>query len=62
MMEDLLCEIAEWQASGHQVILALNANQNVYTGLLATALRDDKYGMMCLFQEATGAEAPNSHF
>jgi hypothetical protein len=62
MMEDLLHEISEWRASGHQVILALDANQNVYTGPFATALRDDKYGMACLFQEATGAEAPNSHF
>jgi hypothetical protein len=44
------------------VILALDANQNVYTGLLATALKDEMYGMTCLFQEATGAEAPNSHF
>jgi hypothetical protein len=61
MMEDLLHEISEWRVLGHQVILALDANQNVYTGPFATALRDDKYGMACLFQEATGAEAPNSH-
>jgi hypothetical protein len=45
-----------------EVILALNANQNIYTGPLATALKDEKYGLSCLFQAATSADAPKSHF
>ena len=55
MTDDLLRDIAGRRASGSQVILALDANQNVYTGPLATALKDEMYGMTCLFQEATGA-------
>jgi hypothetical protein len=62
LIEDLLKEIAGWRSAGFEVILALDANQNVYTGPLAMALKDEKYGLSCLFQAATGADAPKSHF
>jgi hypothetical protein len=62
LVEDLLDEIARWRSAGFEVILALDANQNVYTGPLATALQDECYGLSCLFQAATGADAPKSHF
>ena len=62
LVEDLLKEIARWRLAGFEVILALDANQNIYTGPLATALQDERYGLSCLFQAATGSDAPKSHF
>jgi hypothetical protein len=62
LVEDLLEEIARWRLAGLEVILALDANQNIYTGPLATALQEERYGLSCLFQAATGSDAPKSHF
>jgi len=62
MMEDLITQIQSWRSAGHEVILALDANQNVYDGELATRLGEAPINMCCLLEQAIGAKAPNSHF
>lgn len=44
------------------MILALDVIQHIYHGTLAIALKYKRYGLSCLFQEATGSEAHKSHF
>jgi hypothetical protein len=50
-----------WHAAGEKVILFIDVNENIYTGLLAKALRGNRLWMeeqtLCL----TGKEAPHSH-
>ena len=48
-------------ASDH-ILLAIDANQNIYSGHLAVALRQDALNMQCLMEQATGEKVPNSHF
>eukprot|EP00956_Cyclotella_meneghiniana_P019224 scaffold32771_cov65-Cyclotella_meneghiniana.AAC.1 len=62
LIEDLLLVIRRWRSAGLEVILALDANQHIYDGILAQSLSEEQYGLSCLFREATGADAPNSHF
>ena len=60
--EDLLDLIRKWITQGEHVLLAIDANQNVYSGKLAQRLRDPPFNMTCMLEEATGEQVPNSHF
>lgn len=62
LLSDLLEQFRLWRGEGHEVILSLDANQDVYDGYLAQKLSDGPYNMCCLLQQATGAKVPNSHF
>eukprot|EP00956_Cyclotella_meneghiniana_P004095 scaffold4965_cov23-Cyclotella_meneghiniana.AAC.3 len=62
LIDDLLSLFKGWREAGSEVILALDANQDVYDGVLATRLSECPYNMCCLLQQATGAKVPNSHF
>jgi hypothetical protein len=62
LLGDLLAQIKLWREAGEQVILALDANQNVYDGPLGQALSEPPYNMHCLLESATGSRVPNSHF
>ena len=61
-IEDLLRIIRSWISSGDHVILAMDANQDVYSGKLAQELATDPINMTCLMQRAMGEMVPNSHF
>ena len=59
---DILKLIKQWISSGDHVILAMDANQDVYSGKLAQELNREPYNMTCLLQRAMGVTVPNSHF
>ena len=61
-IEDLLRLIRYWISSGDHVILAMDANQDVYSGKLAQELATEPFNMTCLMQRAMGEMVPNSHF
>ena len=61
-IEDLLRLIGLWISSGEHVILAMDANQDVYSGKLAQELAKEPINMTCLMQRAMGEAVPNSHF
>ena len=58
---DILGAIRSWRSAGLQVVLVLDANQDVYDGQLAMALQQAPYHMGCLMEEAMGCRVPNSH-
>ena len=60
--EHLLRLIKQWIMGGEHVILAIDANQDVYSGRLAQSLREPPFNMTCMMTEATGEKVPNSHF
>jgi hypothetical protein len=62
LLEELLSQMRAWRNAGHEVILSLDANQDIYDGSLAISLVEAPFHMCCLFQQATGEKAPNSHF
>eukprot|EP00956_Cyclotella_meneghiniana_P028831 scaffold68204_cov23-Cyclotella_meneghiniana.AAC.3 len=62
LIDDLLALFKGWREAGSEVILALDANQDMYDGILATRLSECPYNMCCLLEQATGAKVPNSHF
>ena len=47
---DLLTVIQSWTSTGGHVILANDANQDIYTGKLAKALNEEPINMTCLLQ------------
>ena len=60
-VEDIIGAITKWRQEGEQVILAIDANQDVYNGKLASSL--EKFCQMsCLFEPVLGERVPNSHF
>ena len=61
MIEDLLRHIREWRLAGEEVLLALDANQDVYDGTLGMALSHPPFDMGCMMEQATGSRVPNSH-
>ena len=61
-IEDLLGLIKPWTTSGDHVILAMDANQDVYSGKLSQELATEPINMTCLMQQAMGEKVPNSHF
>ena len=38
LLEDVLARLREWRTAGYKVLLATDANQDVYEGQLARAL------------------------
>lgn len=60
-VQHLLEFIASQKASGHEIILYIDANDNVYTGRLARALTNDDFNLKEQFLSVTGIEAPASH-
>ena len=61
-IEDLLLMLRGWIKQGEHVLLAIDANQDVYTGRLATQLKEAPYNMHCMLEEAMDEKVPNSHF
>ncbi len=61
-MEDFMSQIKQWSAQGNHILIAIDANQDIYSGRLAIALRQDPLNIQCLMERATGEKVPNSHF
>jgi len=61
-IEHLCTQLIEWTAQGYHIILAMDANQDVYTGKLAQKLREEPLNISCLMEGAMGSQVPNSHF
>ena len=61
-ISDLLCVILKWKSRGDHIILSIDANQDVYSGILAQKLKCEPLNMTCLLQQAMGEPVPNSHF
>jgi hypothetical protein len=59
--EHLLELIAECKSQGEEVVLYIDANENVYTGRLAKALSTDDFNMKEQYFTVTGKQAPPSH-
>ena len=60
--EHLLDLISQWISHGEHVLLAIDANQDVYKGRLALRLKEPPFNMTCMLEDATGEQVPNSHF
>jgi hypothetical protein len=61
-MEDLVLQIKLWQQTGDEVVLCIDANQDVYQGRLATMLSSPDIQLMCSMEPVLGTQVPNSHF
>jgi len=61
-IEDLAEEVKRWRSHGDEVMLCIGANQDVYTGKLATRLSKQDIQLSCLMEPALGTRVPNSHF
>jgi hypothetical protein len=57
--EDLCVEIKKWTAEGDQLIIALDVNEDVRTGLFSEAL--GKLGQKEAFTTGHGIHAPNTY-
>jgi hypothetical protein len=62
----LFCEhlsllIADCKSRGEEVVLYIDANENVYTGRLAKALSSDDFNMKEQYYTVIGKHAPASH-
>lgn len=53
---DLLSMISQWTLSGDHIILAMDANQDIYSGQLAQELHQDPYNMTCPLHQARGKQ------
>ena len=60
-VQQLLEFLAECKANGEEIILYIDANENVYSGRLAKALTNDDFNMTEQFYSVTGQQAPASH-
>ena len=47
---------------GDHILLAIDANQDIYSGQLALALQQNSLNIHCMMDKATGERVPNSHF
>ena len=61
-IEHLLNLLSQWIAQGDHILLAIDANQDIYKGRLALRLKEPPFNMSCMLEEATGQKVPNSHF
>jgi hypothetical protein len=57
----LIIHLRAWRAADDEIILFIDVNKNVYTGLLAKALRGNGLWMEEQILHLTGKEAPHSH-
>jgi len=55
-------QLAAWRLNGEEVILFIDANQNVYRANLSTRLSQPDIQLHCLMDSAMGEPVPNSHF
>ena len=62
LIDDLASLISGWRKDGDEVVLALDANQDVYSGKLARALSVGDADLSCLMEPVLGEQVPNSHF
>ena len=58
---DLLSLLSRWKASGDEILLIGDFNENVYSGVLATALARDDLCMSELCYRTTGTLLPPTH-
>ncbi len=58
---DLFSLLWQWKHSGDKIILLGDFNENVYTGVIATALSLDDLQMYKLCQQITGIPLPHMH-
>jgi hypothetical protein len=61
-IDDILTMIARWRKNGEEVILCIDANQDVYRGKLAMRLALPDIQLTCLMEPALSGPVPNSHF
>ncbi|KAL3788945.1 hypothetical protein HJC23_000229 [Cyclotella cryptica] len=61
-VDDLAMQLATWRSNGEEIILCIDANQDVYRGSLATRLSQPDVQLHCLMESAMGEPVPNSHF
>jgi hypothetical protein len=54
--------IRSWRRQGEEVLLCIDANQDVYQGSLATRLSLTDIQLTCMMEPALGEQVPNSHF
>ncbi len=58
---DFLSLLCRWKASGDEILLIGDFNENVYSGVLATALAGDDICMAELCNHTTGIPLPPIH-
>jgi hypothetical protein len=59
---NLVSFMHQCRSAGEEVVLAMDVNQDVYTGKLAKALAKLPLNITCLFEPVLGDKVPNSHF
>jgi hypothetical protein len=60
-VEHLSDQIRKWTAQGSEVVLYIDANENVYNGMLSRSLSADDINMTEQFYAIIGEHAPASH-
>ena len=60
-VDHLALQIKQWKAAGENVLLFVDANSDVYDGILAKALNADDINMREVCREILGRKSPNSH-
>ena len=61
MVEHLAEQIALWKRDGDEIVLFVDANSDVYDGILARRLAQDDVRMKDVCEELLGHRSPNSH-
>ena len=59
--DDLLAALQAWRETGERLILGIDANEDMATGILARALRRPDLRMRDLIRERTGLPGPATH-
>ena len=60
-IDDLANQVSIWRTSGDEVIVCVDANQDVYNGALAVRLARPDTDLRCIMEPALGERVPNSH-
>ena len=60
-LHDLLSFLRDCRSLGDEIVLCIDANENIYTGRLATELQRAPLNMCCLVKSATGSAIPPTH-
>jgi hypothetical protein len=60
-VDHIALQIKQWKSSGENVLLFVDANSDVYDGILAKALASDDINMKEVCKEILGQKSPNSH-
>jgi hypothetical protein len=59
--EDMITLFTKWIENGANMILAMDANENVCNDMLVQQLVDSPLHMTCMIERLTGTQAPNLH-